>query len=93
MEEVDVYSHGVTQDVAETITDLQAEVARLRSIEALRDLAEDEARKLRSRLATCVLEKARLLDQLNEMSTDMSLMENEIRDLSGREPGGQDFGP
>lgn len=93
MDEVDVYAHDVTQDVADTITALQAEVARLRNIEALRDLAEDEAVKLRARLTVCLLEKAHLSDQLDEMSTDMSLMENQIRELSGREPGGQDFGP
>ena len=48
---------------------------------------------LRLLISELRVENANLKDAIAGMVTDMSLMEETIRELSGREPGGYDYGP
>lgn len=72
------------------IAELESEVARLRHIEALNHLLEGEVAEVRSRLAKALMTIGTLRDQRDEMTTDMSLMEDHIDELSGR-PGLSDY--
>lgn len=72
---------------------LRVEVERLRNIEALRDILQGEVDDLHVELNAKRVEVADLKSAIEGMVTDMSLMEETIRELSGREPGGDDFGP
>ena len=73
--EVDAYQ------VADRITELEAEVSRLRNVEALKDISDGTIIELRALLNEERLKVAGLKDQIDEMITDMSLMESEVRRL------------
>lgn len=66
---------------SETIED---ELVRLRKIEVRYNILVGEMAELRDKLNTERLRAANLKDSLDGMSTDMSLMEDQIRELSGR---------
>lgn len=83
MPDIDPYK-ATTEELIEEVIRLQAEVARLRHQEALKDIAEGDVRTLKDNLNNERLKVARLRDSLDGMSTDMSLMEDRIAELSGR---------
>lgn len=73
--------------------ELRAEVERLRNIEALRDILQGDYDRVKQRLNAALEKIADLKDSLDGMTTDMSLMEETIRYLSGNDPEASDFGP
>ena len=77
----------------EDLVILKIEIERLKNIEAFRDILQGEVNELKVALNDMRMEVSSLKDALDGMSTDMGLMEDTIRELSGIEPGGEDFGP
>ena len=94
MDDVDLYAgEAQYQELLQACETLRVEVARLRNMEAFRDILQGEVNDLRTELNARRVEIANLKSAIEGMVTDMSLMEETIRELSGREPGGDDFGP
>lgn len=72
---------------------LRAENKRLGYMEALRDILKAEAEDLQSALNAERLRYVTLKEAYENIELDMSLMEEQIRELGNVEPGGTDFGP
>lgn len=83
----------VAETVEEELVRLRAEVERLQGIEVMFDILQGEMADLRRELSNARLKIGEFKDTFDGMVTDISLMEDQIRDLSGQEPGGTDYGP
>lgn len=72
-------------DVDRKVSYLQDEVARLKQIEVKYLLAQEEIKKLRAEVSELLIQKSTLRDQLEGAVSDISLMEEMIRELRSQE--------
>lgn len=84
MDDFDPYTAGVNQLQDEVIR-LQALVADLRNQEALKNIAEGEVKELNHKLNDERWLTSYQADTIDALVTDVSLMEDQIRELRGRD--------